>query len=405
MKTLFAVLLFSIPLCAQDLSFYIDNSGSLTPLGSTYALASTAADSSTNVTMRVTNTSANRIEIVSMVVSTGSGSTVANPNFSLTGLDAPAILSPQGTTFEDFTVTFAPVAAGQISGFLTVAYAEEQNGCSLDSTDPATECPTTVATVSQLQATATAPQLILTYNNGTVAAPGASAPISFGNVAVGSTASITFTLTNQSTGTVSVPTVSVQTEQFAVSQFSANTSNLPSTLAGSATATFTVTFAPQPTAAGTANSVSATLSVGSNSYPLQGTALPASGTPVGSDGLQVICTDETGAHCQATGSSIPMGPSPNTLDLTFTLVNPNPAGAVFATLTAQPSLSAMSAGAFTIQRASRLRHMPPALPAQPPPSRPEHPLRFSPAGRLRSRWPSRPPRRQAQPRRSALPAA
>lgn len=349
MKCLLALLFLSIPLCAQDLSFYLDNSGSLAPLGSTYAFQSAAAGSSSSVTMRVANTSANRIEIVSMVVSTGAGSTVANSNFSLTGLDAPAILSPQGTTFEDFTVTFAPAAAGQISGFLTVAYAEEQNGCSLDNTNPSTECPTTVTTVSQLQAAATAPQLVLTYSNGTVAAPGASAPISFGNVAVGSTASIAFTLTNQSAGAITMPTISLQTEQFAVSPFSVNTSALPATLAGSASTSFTVTFAPQPTAAGTATTVSATLAVGSNSYPLQGTALPASGTPVGSDGLQVTCTDKTGAHCQATGTAIPMGPGPTTLDLTFTVANPNPAGTAFATLTAQPALTAMSASAFTIQ--------------------------------------------------------
>ncbi|HEX3683723.1 MAG TPA: choice-of-anchor D domain-containing protein [Bryobacteraceae bacterium] len=349
MRTLAAALLFSLPLCAQDLSFYIDNSGSLTPLASTYTLASTAAGSSASVTLRVTDTSPNRIEIVAMVVSTANGSTVANSNFSVTGLDAPAILSPAGTTFEDFTVTFAPSAAGQISGFLTVAYAEEQNGCSLDSTDPSTQCPTSLATASQLQGNATSPQLVVTYNNGTAATPGASAPINFGNIAVGSSQAFTFTLTNQSTGTISVPAIALQTEQFAVSPFSLDTSNVPTSLAGSASATFTVTFAPQPTAAGTAVAETATLVVGPNSYGLQGTALPAPGTPVGSDGIQVTCTDETGAHCQATGTTIPMGPDPNTMSLTFTVANPNPAGTAFATLTAQPALSSMSAADFTIQ--------------------------------------------------------
>ena len=349
MKTLFAILLFSTSLCAQDLSFYIDNSGSLTPLPSTYPVASTAAGSSTSATLRVVNSSSNPIEIVSVVVSTASGSTVANSNFSVTGLDIDSILAPQGVGFEDFTVTFAPSAAGQIPGFLTVAYAEQQNGCSLDSTQPGTPCPTTVATVSQFQATATSPQLVLTYSNGTAATPGASTPIPFGNVAVGSTKSITFTLTNQAANTVNVPTVALQTEQFAVSPFSIDTTGVPATLEGSAFATFTVTFAPQPTAAGTSTAVSATLVVGSNSYPLQGTALPAPGTPVGSDGLQVTCTDKTGAHCQATGTTIPMGPDPNTMNLTFTVANPNPPGTEFATLTAQPALSSTSPTAFAIQ--------------------------------------------------------
>jgi hypothetical protein len=230
MRTLAAILLFSASVCAQDLSLYLDNSGSLTPLGSTYSLASTAAGSSTSITLRVADTSANRIEIVNAVVSTASGSTVANSNFSITGLDAPAILAPSGTAFEDFTVTFAPSSAGQVTGFLTVAYAEEQNGCSLDTTDPALQCPTTVSSFSQLQGNATSPQLVVTYNNGTSATPGSSAPINFGNVAVGSSQAFTFQITNEAPDAVTVPTISLQTEQFAVSPFAIDTSNVPASL-------------------------------------------------------------------------------------------------------------------------------------------------------------------------------
>jgi hypothetical protein len=349
MKALVTILLLAAPAFAQDLSFYLDNSGSLTPLGSTYSLANTAAGSSTSITVRAADTSANRIEIVAAVVSTASGSIVANSNFSITGLDAPAILAPSGTAFEDFTVTFAPSAAGQVSGFLTVAYAEEENGCSLDSTDPSLQCSTTTVTVSQLQGTATAPQLVVTYSNGTTATPGSSAPINFGNVAVGSSQSFTFTLTNEATDAITVPAIALQTEQYAVSPFSIDTSNVPASLAGSASATFTITFTPQPIAAGTAVTQSATLAVGSNLYALQGTALPASGTPVGSDGLQVRCTDLTGAPCQGSGTTFSMGPDPNSMILTFTVINPNPAGTAFATLTAQPTLTATPANAFTMQ--------------------------------------------------------
>lgn len=321
MKTLLAIaLLLPATVCAQDLTFFIDNSGSLAPLPSTYTLPGAPAGSSSSVTPRVVNSSPNRIEIVSMVVSTASGSTVASTSFPITNLDAPAILSPQGG-FEDFTLSFTPAAAGQAVGFLVVAYAEEQNGCNLSSTDPASQCTTTIATVSQLQGTATAPQLVLSYNGSTVQ-PNTSAAIYFGNVAVGSTSSITFTLTNESAGTVTVPTVALQTPQFAVSQFSIDTSSLPASLAGSATANFTVTFTPQANAAGPANAQTATLAVGSSLYQLQGAAIPSPGT--GNDGFQVTCTDKTGAHCQASGTTIPMGPDPTTTTLTFTVANPDP---------------------------------------------------------------------------------
>jgi hypothetical protein len=351
-KTIWAVLLFSASVCGQDLSLFIDNSGALTPLPSTYTFQTTAAGSSTSVTLRVANTSANPIEIVNAVVSTAQGSTVANTNFSITGLDVNSILAPGGEGFEDFTITFNPLAAGQATGYLIIAYAEQQNGCTLSSNDSTTQCPTIIPTNSPLlQGTAGPPQLLLTYSvppsdNSANATPGTT--IQFGNIAVGSSQAIIFTLTNPSADTVNVPSVTVQSPGvFAVNQFSITSGPLPPTLAGSATANFTVTFTPQANAAGTAVSVSSTLVIGSNSYPLQGTALPAPGTPVGSDGLQVICTDKTGAHCQASGTTIPMGPDPNTMALLFTVVNPNPAGTAYATLTAQPSLSS-SSSAFSL---------------------------------------------------------
>lgn len=348
MKALWMVLLFAAAACAQDLTLSIDNSGILTPLPATYTFTSVPAGTSTSVTLRVTNTSANPIEIINAVVSSAQGSAVANPNFSVTGLDVNSVLAAQGVGFEDFTVTFTPTAAGPATGYLVVAYAEQQNGCTLSSTDSSTQCPTIIPPTSpQLEGTGTPPQLQLTYN-GTTATPGTSTAIQFGNIAVGSSASIIFTLTNQAADAVNVPTVSLQTQQYAVSQFSIDTSTLPATLAGAATANFTVIFTPQANAAGSAVPVTGTLVVGSNTYPLQGTALPAPGTPVGSDGLQVTCTDGTGAHCQATGTTIPMGPDPHTMTLTFTVANPNPVGTAFATLTAQPSLSSSTAGAFAM---------------------------------------------------------
>ena len=324
MKIAAALLMFSAALGAQDLTFYIDNSGSLSPLGATYTMPPTAAGTASSVTPRIVNTSANPIEIVQVVASTASGSVVANSNFSITGLDIPDIL-PAQTGFEDFTLSFTPTAAGQVSGFLVVVYAEQQNGCVLESSNASLQCPTTIATVSQLQGTASPPQLVLSYNagNGVISPqPNTAAPIYFGNVAVGSNASITFTLTNQGSGTVTIPSIAVQVAQFSVSQFSLDTSNVPSSLDAGASATFTVTFTPQANAAGPANAQTATLVVGSNTYQLQGAAVPAPGT--GNDGFEVTCTDKTGAHCQANGTTIPMGPDPTTTTLTFTVANPDP---------------------------------------------------------------------------------
>lgn len=347
MKALWAVLLLATCACAQDVTLYIDNSGALTQLPATYTFTSTPAGMSTSLTLRVVNTSANPIEIFNAVVSTAQGSTVANPNFSVTGLDINSILAPQGSGFEDFTVTFSPSAAGQQSGYLVVTYAEQANGCNLSSTDPSTQCPTIIPLTSPLlQGTATAPQLVLTYN-ATTATPGTSTPIYFGSVNVGTSQPMVFTLTNQSPDAVSVPAVTLQNQQYAVNQFSIDTSSLPATLAPSATGNFTVTFTPQANAAGSEVPVTSTLMVGTNSYPLQGTALPPAGTPVGSDGIQVTCTDQTGAHCVATGTTIPMGPNPSTMTLTFTVANPNPVGQAYANLTAQPALSS-SSSAFTM---------------------------------------------------------
>jgi hypothetical protein len=318
MRILVGFLLFSAALCAQDLTFYIDNSGSLSPLGSTYALPGTAAGTAASVTPRVVNTSANQIEIISMVVSTGAGSTVSNSNFSITGLDTPNILAAQGG-FEEFTLSFTPAAQGQATGFLVLAYAEQQNGCVLQSSNPATQCPTTLTTVSQLQGTASAPQIVLT-ENGNPLQPNTAAPIYFGNVAVGSSATLTFTLTNEAAGTVTTPSIAIQVPQFSTSQFSVDTSAVPQSLAGSASANFTVTFTPAANAAGPANPETATLVVGPNSYQLQGAAVPAPGT--GNDGFQITWTDKTGV--KQTGTTVQMGPDPTTTTLTFTVSNPDP---------------------------------------------------------------------------------
>lgn len=338
MRTLLAALMFSVALGAQDLTFYVDNSGSLSPLGSTYTMPPTTAGTASSITARVVNTSANPIQITQMIVATAAGALTQNSNFAITGLDIDGTLAAQ-TGFAEFTVSFTPAAGGQFTGFLVVAYAEQQNGCGLPGTNQTPACPVTTVTVSQLQGTAGPPQLVLTYN-GITPQPNTAAPIYFNNVAIGSTNAITFTLTNQSSGTVTVPSIAIQGPQYFASQFSLDTSNVPSSLSAGASATFTVTFTPQANAAGPANPETATLVVGPNSYQLQGAAVPAPGT--GNDGFQITWTDETGV--KQTGTTVAMGPDPTTTTLTFTVANPDPDATEM--LQSAPTISS---SAFTLQ--------------------------------------------------------
>jgi len=102
-----------------------------------------------------------------------------------------------------------------------------------------------------------------------------------------STSSFTSTLTNQSSALVSTPEVSLSTQVFGTRAFLLNTSGLPTTIPVSSSASFTVTFAP-----GQTGLASATLLIGTNSYPLVGT-----GIVVGTiDALQVSYVDQTGVR-------------------------------------------------------------------------------------------------------------
>ncbi|MBV9780134.1 MAG: choice-of-anchor D domain-containing protein, partial [Acidobacteriaceae bacterium] len=98
-----------------------------------------------------------------------------------------------------------------------------------------------------------------------------------------------------------------------------NLSALSSTIAAGASTTFTVTFAP-----GQSGLASATLAIGSNSYPLVGIGIAVLGTV---DELQISYIDQTGVR------GLPQGATPidfgqvtsgtnGTATLTFTVANP-----------------------------------------------------------------------------------
>jgi hypothetical protein len=287
MRTLLVALLFGTSLLAQSPSFFItDPSGSniIGPLPSVYQFADTPEAGSNSLVLRVTNPSTVPIEIGVIFI--------ADTNFTVTGT-TQKVLSPQSSNFEDFTVNFTPAAVGLLSAVLQIGYAVQHNGCVLGSSDPATRCPETVTDVSTFQGNGTATQLVLTCTgidaqcNGTTLQP-AGTPLDFGNVSTLATSTIVFTLRNNEAVPlnpqvlISLPT---QNRPFTLS-------SLPSTLAPNSFLNFTVIFAPQA-----ALSFPATLMVGSNRYPLQGTGTASVVGDISS--LVIEYVDQTGVRLPA----------------------------------------------------------------------------------------------------------
>jgi hypothetical protein len=157
---------------------------------------------------------------------TVSQATISGAGFSLSGLSLPLTLAPGASS--SFSVAFTPTAAGAVSGSLSL-------------TSNAPTSPLAVA----LSGTGVAQSLQL------AASP---TSLSFGNLAVGSTASQSITLSNTGNGSVSVSQISVSGAGFSTSGLT-----LPLTLAAGQMAQFSVTFAPT-----TSGSLSATATVTSN---------------------------------------------------------------------------------------------------------------------------------------------
>ncbi len=325
MKALLIALFCCGSLAAQSPSFFItDPTGSniVGPLPAVYQFADTPEYSGTPVVLRATNPSQFTMAIDQIFVAVASGSTVQSPDFPVTGVFLGKVLPPGSSNFEDFTVTFAPVATGALTAVLRVAYEVQQNGCILGSTDPATQCPATVADVSILQGNGTAPQLVPSYSGPSgsgVLQPNSSSPqLNFGNVSTSATASFTITLANESSAALSTPGVSIQSEVFVSSAFALNASGLPSTIPAGSSATFSVLFAP-----GQTGLTSATLVIGSNSYPLVGTGTVLSDI----DALQISYVDQTGvrglpqAATPINFGQVTSGTS-GSATLTFTVTNP-----------------------------------------------------------------------------------
>lgn len=325
MKCFLLALLLHAALCAQDLTVLVhDPTGAIpdTPLTSSYQFPDTPVGQASQIVLRFTNNTANPISVTAIVVGNAADSLAATPNFSITGQFLGKTLAAKGQNAEELTVTFSPVGAGLLIGYLQAAYQIQENSCDLNSTDLATQCTPKIAAISTVFGTGTNPSWLLTY--ATAGGPvtpqaGSPTPISFGNVSVSSSGSLTFTFSNTSASAATLPTVSLVVPAYLSSAFVLNTSALPPTLGGGSSASFTVTFAP-----GQAQQGNAVLQVGASQYSLTGNGVVTADI----DALQVSYTDSAGVR------TLPNPATPIAFDqviagtsgtstLTFTVTNPS----------------------------------------------------------------------------------
>lgn len=161
-------------------------------------------------------------------------------SFSVSGSALSATSVPPGSSIE-LDVMFTPAAVGLQNATLTIG----------ESTYP-------------LAGTGTAPPPLILLQGAQPVAAGQT--ISFGNVPVGSQQTIALTLANQTNVTLALPAVQPLTG----GAFSLSGSALSATtVAPGLSAELDVTFSP-----GITGPQNATLTIGANMYPLQGTGLP-----------------------------------------------------------------------------------------------------------------------------------
>jgi hypothetical protein len=183
--------------------------GALAANPASLAFGSVQVGNSTNLSETLTNTGGSAVTI-SQANATGTG-------FSVSGLALPTTLNPaQSVTF---TVSFAPAAAGAVNGTLAIV-------------STASNSPLNIP----LSGRGLAPgSLTATPSN-----------VSFGNILLGNSPSVSVTLTNTGGSSVTISRASVSG-----TGFSFNGLNLPLTLSAGQGTAFNVVFAP--TAAGSSS--------------------------------------------------------------------------------------------------------------------------------------------------------
>ena len=206
--------------------------GALTLSLANLPFGSVPTGSSQKQSVTLTNTGGSSVNLTQASV-TGSG-------FSLSGLTVPATLSAGQAI--SFSVTFAPQSTGNVTGSVAIA----SNATNSSLTLP-------------LSGTGIAP--------GTLTANPSS--LNFGTVQVGSSQTLSGTLTNSGGSSISITQASASGTGFTVSGLT-----LPLTLSAGQSATFSAVFRPQ-----TSGTASGSLSISSNASNATLT-IPFSGTAV-----------------------------------------------------------------------------------------------------------------------------
>jgi hypothetical protein len=208
------------------------SSGQLAVNPASESFGSVTVGSQSNQTVTLTNNSGSTVNITQAAVS-GSA-------FKLSGITTPlALNASQSTTF---TATFAPQAAGSLSGTVTITS---------DAPNPTLSLP-------------------LSGTGVAMGALGANPTnLTFGSVTVGSKQSLTETVTNTGGSTVTISQVGISGTGFSLSGIST-----PLTLTAGQSASFSVAFAPQSAGSASGNvTVTSTASNPTVTIPVTGTGV------------------------------------------------------------------------------------------------------------------------------------
>ena len=211
--------------------------GMLSPSPSPVAFGNTTVGGHQTTTVTLSNSGGTDLIIKS--------ATLSGAGFSMSTLALPLTLNPGSST--SATITFAPTAAGSFSGSVTFATTADQ---------------TNSPVVLNLSGTGVAP--------GTLSPNPAS--LAFGSIQVGSSTSLSETLTNTGGSSITITQANLTGAVFSVSGLT-----LPLTLTANQSVTFTATFAP--TSAGAASGSLSVVSNASNST--LNVALSGTGTAAG----------------------------------------------------------------------------------------------------------------------------
>jgi Abnormal spindle-like microcephaly-assoc'd, ASPM-SPD-2-Hydin len=280
MRILLLILFAAVGLSAQGLEFFVHTPGQTADgpaLGSTYDFPDTDVGANSTVVLRLRNKSTTQVYIVRTVFT-------SDPNFSLDGSTQDECLAANG--FEDLTVSFAPQATGAASSPVEIGYVAYPASTGCPSSPPQNVQVATLATLNGNGITATLDVSVAL--NGNTSPISAGTTIAFGEVPVASTKTATIKVLNSSSVTLPLATPAIVAAVFSQPPFTLGSlANWPTSLAAGSSASFTLTFTPTQQAL-----VTASLTIGSRSYPLTGIGVPGEGL----SSLLVTYTLPSGVH-------------------------------------------------------------------------------------------------------------